>query len=299
VSDEPKDKKKGPPKRPEASDQLAQLERPGVKWKTIAQVGVGFVVLWVVAAMLQPWVGWWGIGGAGVLTLVAAGFGLYIWRLTRKSAAIVDILKGATDAEGRKAALEKLGSAKGAGKDALNALARAQPVAQESPGKAIEILEEVDLKKAPAVVQDDIRANLALMYLLNNRVRDASDLVEDLRLDRQPQAKAKGMYAAVMAETYARTKKADEAKKLLETYDPDEPEYGEVKAMLFRAQVYTFTATKNRGLARKAMEKLLWADPNMVAAFAQKGQHPELTKMAKQLLNKSGAIPKQRRRVMR
>ncbi|MFW5921315.1 MAG: tetratricopeptide repeat protein, partial [Polyangiales bacterium] len=251
------------------------------------------------AAMLQPWIGWWGIGVAGVLTLVAAGFGLYVWRLTRKSASIVDILKEAKDPEGRKAALEKLSAAKGAGKDALNALARAQLVAQERPAEAIEILESVDLKKAPAVVQDDIRANLALMYLLNNRVRDASDLVENLRLDRQPQAKAKGMYAAVMAETYARTKKAGEAKKLLETYDPDDPEYAEVKAMLLRAQVYTYTATKNRGLARKAMEKLLWADPNMVAAFAQKGQRPELTNMAKQLLNKSGAIPKQRQRIMR
>lgn len=296
-------KKKGPPKRPNPADALGQLERPGVKWKTIAQVAGVFVVVWVVAAMLVPWIGYWGLGGAGVLTLVAAGFGLYVWRMTRKSANIVDILKGATDAEGRQQALQQLeeqAKSKKGGKDALNALARAQLMAQEKPSEAIEILESVDLKKAPSVVQDDVRANLAMLYLMNNRVRDARDLVDDVRLDRQPQAKAKAMYAAVSAEAFARTGKPEEAKKLLETYDPADPEYGEVAGMLLRAQVYTYTQTKNRGLARKAMERLASVDPNMVAMFAQKGTHPEISKLAKQLLQKTGAMPKQRvRHVMR
>jgi hypothetical protein len=274
------------------------VERPRIKWKTIASIAAGFVVLWVIAFMVEPWVGYWGAAVAGVLTLVAAGFGIYVWRLTRKSSAIMDILQGATDAEGRKAALQRLEAQSGGGKDAINALARAQLVAQEKPSEAMGILEGIDLKKAPAVVQDDVRANLAMLYLLNNRARDARELADEVRLDRQPQAQAKAMYAAVIAESQARTGQASEAKKLLETYDATDPEYGQAGNMLLRAQVYTFTATKNRGLARKAMERLAMRDPNMLAAFAQKGTHPEISKMARQLLGKTGMLPKQRR-VMR
>jgi hypothetical protein len=161
------------------------------------------------------------------------------------------------------------------------------------------ILEGIDLKKAPAVVQDDVRANLALMYLLHGRVRDARPLADEIRLDRTPQAKSKALYAAVVAETHARSGKPIEARKLIETYDPDDPEYGEVAAMLLRAQCFTYAATKNRGLARKAMEKLLVRDPSMVAALVQKGGHPELQKMARGLLGSSGVLPKPKVKIVR
>jgi hypothetical protein len=67
--------------------------------------------------------------------------------------------------------------------------------------------------------------------------------------------------------------------------------------MLLRAQVYTYTATKKRGRAREAMERLLQVDPNMVAAFVQKGQRPEVARLAKQVLASAGALPKQKMRV--
>lgn len=279
--------------RPDPREALEKMERPQVRWKVIAQIGVAFAVVWVLAGASVPYIGYWGVGVAAVLTAVALGFGIYIWRLTRKSARIVDILKTATDEKGRKAALERLES--GDPKDALNALARAQLVAQDDPNQAVAILEAVDLKKAPAVVQDDVRANLGLLYLMQNKTREARALADELRLDRQPQAKAKAMYAAVMAESFARTGKEDEAKKLLETYSPGDPEYGEVAPLLLRAQVYAYTATKNRGLARKAMESLAAIDPNMLAPFVRKGTNPELFKMAKQLLEASGSLrPKMR-----
>lgn len=283
---------KGKASRPDAAEALQKLERPGVKWKVVGQVAAGIVVLWVVALMTVPWVSWWGVGVMGVVTAAALGFAVYAWLLTRRSAAIVDILKTATDAEGRKKALAELESR---GKDdAMNALARAQLVAQESPGEAMSILEGIDLKKAPAVVQDEVRANLVLMYLVQNRVRDAREIVDDIRLDRQPQAKSKAMYAAVVAEAWARTGKGEDAKNLLETYDVNDPEFVDVRAVLLRAQAYTFVATKNRGLARKAVEQLSRVDPNMVLALAQRAGNPELAKMAKQL------APKQRvKRVMR
>ncbi|MGD8606976.1 MAG: tetratricopeptide repeat protein [Myxococcales bacterium] len=284
------------PKDPEAA--LEQIEQPKMNWKVLGLIGLALAVVWVIAGILQPTIGYVGLIVAGVLTVVAAGFLLWVWRLTRKSADIAAILRGAKDKESRLAALEQLRARQSpGGKDAINAVAQAQLVAQEDPAEAIRILEAIDIHKAPSVVQDDVRANLAMFYLVAGRARDARELANEIRLDRQPQARAKAMYAAVVAESFARTGDPEEARKLLETYDPKDKEYGQVAGMLLRAQVYTYTATKKRGRAREAMEELLEVDPNMVAAFIQKGTRPELARLAKQVLSGAGALPKQKMRV--
>ncbi|MEZ4288572.1 MAG: hypothetical protein R3A47_10610 [Polyangiales bacterium] len=124
--------------RPDPAQALQQLERPKANWKVIAQILVAMAVVWVIAAMMIPYIGYWGLGIAGVLTLVVIGFGVYIYRLTRQSADIVDILRSATDKQGREAAIEQLRARQsGAGKDALSKLAEAQLVAQQSPTEAI------------------------------------------------------------------------------------------------------------------------------------------------------------------
>lgn len=269
---------------------LAQMETPRMKWKVIAQIGGILVGLWVSAAVAIPLVGYWGLGVVGVLTLAAAGFGIYIARMTARSRAIVDIMKGATDEAGRQRAIDALGD--DASKDAMKALARAQLIAQTDPQGAAKALEAIDIKKAPAMVQDDVRAQLALMYLHNNRVRDARMLADEIRLDRRPDARSKGMYAAVMAEAYARTGSPDEARKLVETYDPADAEHAEVKALLLRARVFTYYALKKRGLVREAMEALAMIEPGMVAALVAKGGQPELIKIAKQVLAAGGFAPK-------
>jgi hypothetical protein len=273
---------------------LSEIEQPRVKWKVILQIVLGLGVLWALAFGLVPWMDYWGVGVVGVLTAIVAGFGVYVLRLTRKSRAIVDILKEATDDAGRRAAIEKLGEK---GNDALNAVAKAQLLAQENPAEAMATLEAVDLAKAPAVMQDEIRAQLAMMYLVHGRTRDARALADLIRLDRQPQPKAKAMYAAVMAEAFARTGAKEEARKLVDTYDANDPAYGETAAMLYRAQVYTYTYTKNRGLAQQAIERLLAIDPNMVVALAVKGGNPTIGKLAKETLQRTGSIPKQKVRM--
>ena len=289
-------KKKEKPSRQDAAEALANIERPTMNWKVVGQIVLAFGVLWLLAAMVEPWIGIWGFVVAGVLSLIGVGFGLYVFRLTRKSAAIVDILKTATDAEGRKTALEQL-RAQGGGKDALNALAQAQLAAQDDPQDAVRILEGIDLAKAPGVVQDDVRANLSLMYLVTGRAKDARKLVDEIHMDRQPQAKAKAMYAAVIAEARARTGDPSEGLKLLETYKAEDPAYVEVRPVLLRAQVYTYVGAKKRGLAQKAMEQLFATDPNMVAVFLQKGAHPEVQKLARQVLGRSGMMPKPKMRL--
>jgi protein-S-isoprenylcysteine O-methyltransferase Ste14 len=93
---------------PDLSEALSRQEAPQMKWKAIAQIAGVIAVLWVTAGMLVPYVGYWALGAVGVLTLVAIGFGIYIWRLTTRSRAILDIMKGATDESGRQRAIEAL-----------------------------------------------------------------------------------------------------------------------------------------------------------------------------------------------
>ncbi len=284
----------------EMGDALSKLEKPKTPWKILIQIGIGFAVLWVVAGMLMPYIGYWGIGVAGVLTLIALGFGLYIWRLTRKSSDIMDILKTATDAEGRDAAIAAL-QARG-DDDVMGKLAQAQLVGQEDPKAAMAILEEIDIDKAPKLLQNDVRAQLGLMYLLHNRAKDARKLADDIKLDAQPQPKQKAMYAAVIAESFARTGKAKEAVSLLEDYDPDADgaeDYEEMRPLLYRAQMFASLQMKKRGRARTAMMRLARIDPNQLGAFMQKGTHPQVKRLAREVLEKEGFVPKQKVQMQR
>jgi hypothetical protein len=275
------------PKDP--AEALSKIEVPEIKWTAIAQIAGGLAVLWVTAFIAVPYISYFGVGVVGLLTLAAIGFGIYVWRLTTRQRSILQIMKGATDEEGRKKALDALGEG---GSDAMKALAKAQLLAASDPAEAQKVLEGIDLKKAPMVVQDEVRAQLALMYLRVARVREARALADEMRLDRQPQPKAKAFYAAVMAESFSRTGKADEAKKLLDTYSADDPAFTEVRAMLLRAQVFTYFQLKKRGLATKALQTLAEVEPGMVAAFTLKGTPPEIIQLARQTLQQAGFAPK-------
>jgi hypothetical protein len=276
------------PKDP--AEALAQIETPQIKWTLIAQIGGGLAVLWVTAFMAVPWVSYFGVGVVGLITLAAIGFGIYIWRLTARQRSILNIMKSATDDEGRKRALIELGQ--GGDSDAMKAVAKAQLLAASDPAEAQRVLEGIDVKKAPMVVQDEVRAQLSLLYLRSNKVREARALADDMRLDRQPQPKAKAFYAAIMAESFSRTGNAEEGKKLLDTYLADDPAFTEVRPMLLRAQVFCYFQLKKRGLAKKAMDTLADVEPGMVAAFMQKGTPPEIIAVARQTLSQAGFGPK-------
>lgn len=278
------------PKDP--AEAIAQLETPKIKWSVIAQIGAAFAVLWLTAFMAEQWIGIAGFIVMGVLTLAAIGFGLYLWRMTSRQRAILEIMKSATDEQGRQRAIEELASGGGKGGDAMKAVAQAQLLAASDPNEAQRVLEGIDLKKAPMVVQDEVRAQLALLYLRSNRTRDARGLADEMRLDRQPQPKAKAFYAAIMAESFARTGAAEEAKKLLDTYGDGDPAYAEVRPMLLRAQVFTYFQLKKRGLAKRAMDTLAEVEPGMLAAFTVKGTQPEIIALARQTLSAAGFAPK-------
>lgn len=289
----------------EAGSDAAQPKAPeqGIKWRAVALIVVAFLVLWgtalgVLQSTPDSYFGWVMVAVVGVLTIAAIGFGIYVWRLTSRSKGIQAILAEATDAEGRARALEKLEA--GDSSDAMNALARARLVGEQgNPGEAMKILEGVDIEKAPAPVQDDLRANLGLMYLVQGRAKDARKLADEIRLDRQPNAMSKAMYAAMCAESFARTGSPDEAVKLLETYSPDDAEYGEARAMLWRAEFYTSMARKKRGRAQTALNRLAKIDENQLAPFFGKGARPLYQKMAMKALKAVGKAPKQKMKVQR
>jgi len=139
------------------------------------------------------------------------------------------------------------------------------------------------------MMQDDVRAQLAMLYLRHNRVQDARMLVNDVRLDRRPDAKSKALYAAITAEAFARSGAPEEARKLLETYDAADPAYDDVRVMLLRAQVYACIALKKRGLAKKALDELAAIEPNLLGGFLVKGGgSADLNKLVKQTLAESG-----------
>lgn len=292
-----KPKKMPAPSAPDAAQAMAQAEAPRFKWNVILQIGVAVLIVWALAIGSIPYIDYWGVGVVAVLTCVLAGFGIWIWRFTRRQRGIMDVLRQATDEPGRMAAIAQL-EARGS-KDAMAALARAQLMLRDDPQGAVSVLESIELKKEPGPVQDEVRSNLAFLYLAQNRPKDARPLVDELRLDRQPNAKAKAMYAAVMAETYARTGKPDDAKKLLETYSADDPEYGEVAIVLLRAQVYTYLATKNRGLMRKAMSKMAARDPNQLSPFATKSASPELQQAVRDVLSEAGFATRAKTKIQR
>jgi tetratricopeptide (TPR) repeat protein len=280
-----------PPKKVDLAEAASQLEMPRIKWSIVGAIALGFAVLWVTALMMMSAIGYWGVGAMGVLTLLAIGLGLYVFRMTSKQREILQIMKGAQGVEGRREAIERL--AADGDKDALKAIARAQLLAQEDPNAALLVLESINIEKAPAMVQDEVRSQRAMMYCFMNRVKEARPLVDDIKLERQPDRKVKAKYAATIAETYARTGNPDGAKKLLDEYKADDPAYAnEVGPLLYRAQVYTYSLTKNRGLARKALDALIQMDPNMVAPFVQKNAKPELQKLAMEALGAAGLAPR-------
>lgn len=291
-----KPKKLPPPSAPSA-EAMSQVQTPQIKWNVIAMIGAGVLVAWVTAFLLVPYVDYWGVGVVAVLTIALVGFGLYAWNFTRKQQQLVELLKGATDDAGRKAALEKLAASDKS--DAMNAVARAQLLAREDPKAAIEVLEGIDVEKAPSLSRDEIRAVLAQLYLVTGRVKDARPLADRIQVEGAPVAKARAMYAAVVAETFARTGSPQEAKKILEANRAEDPEIADLAPLLYRAQVFAFFGTKNRGLARGAMMQLAARDPNMLGPFLVKGSTPEMQTMAREVLAEVGFQTKQKMKLQR
>jgi hypothetical protein len=261
--------------------------------KLYIRVGGAVVVGWVLAAGLYSWQHTvWPIYVAAAVTAVVVGAGAWLHRYVQKTQALGSILRGADTADGRKEALEKLKT--GFKKDDAQALiARAQLEMQDDPKVALETLESINLGKVNLPgMSDQVRAMRANLHLSMNEPQKARVLVDQLELGKQQEPKTRAMLATVSAETWARTGAAKKAVDTLDLFDPEDESMGEMRIQMYRARAFAYAANQDMKNAERALKKLADTHPHLLAMFIGKKIHPLLERAAKQLIMRSGAVPR-------
>ncbi len=264
----------------------------GLQKRNLAILGGALVILWITAFASGSKIV---VGIAVVLTLAVAGLLLWVWRWVTKQRAVLDIIKeGAGTKEGRAAAIAKLDAQDAKGTDVVSQLAKAQLVAQDDPDGALEILERIDIAKAPSPIQDEVRAMRAQLYLVKDRPRDARELADQITIANAGEAQQRGMLAAVVAETWARTGKVKEAVDLLATIDPDLADFEKVRVPLLMARVFTAFADGKKDKVKKDLRALMGENINYLGRFANPKAkiHPELQKLAREVLQSNPEVQK-------
>jgi hypothetical protein len=265
-------------------------ERPPVDTKKIA-IRIGLIVagVWIVALFIPTWIP---KAIAGVLTLGVAGAAVWVLRMMKKNEQLGAIMAGADSEEGRKEALEKLQA--GFGKDDAQAIfARGQLELQDDPRKALATFERIDLGKQLAAFASQVRATRAQIHLMLGEVSEARKLADELDLGKQDDAKLRANFATVAAEAWARSGNAKKAIETLDLFNPEDPEYGELRPQMWRARAFAYAATSDTKGVGRALRKLADINPHLLAMFVgQKKIHPLLEREAKQIVMKSGVVPR-------
>jgi hypothetical protein len=268
-------------------------DRPAVDLKKVfVRAGAVVAVVWLIAIAVAHW-STIPVVVAAVVTVLAAGAGVWVVRYVNKSRELGALIRSAGETEeGRKDALKKLetGFKKG---DVQVALARAQLETQEDPRKALATLESIDLAKQMAPVADQVRCTRATIHLQLGDLSEARALVDKMELGKQQEPKTRAMFAAVAAETWGRTGQGKKAIELLEVFNPEDPELSEMRVQMWRARAFACAGVGDLKAAGRALRKLAEMSPQLLGMFvAAKKVHPMLQQEAKQLLMRSGAVPR-------
>jgi hypothetical protein len=265
-------------------------EKPPIDTKQIfLRVGGVVAVMWLIALILVRW-SVIPVVVAGVLTVVAAGAGVWVVRYVNKSRALGSLLRSAETEEGRKDALKKLETDFKKG-DVQATIARAQLEMQEDPRKALATLESVELNKQIAPVADQVRCTRATIHLQLGEVQEARALVDKMELGKQQEAKTRAMFATVAGEAWGRTGQGKKAVELLELFNPEDAEYAEMRVQMWRARAFAYAGVGDMKGASRALKKLVEMSPQLLGMFVgAKKVHPLLQQEAKQLAMRSGAI---------
>lgn len=286
-------------KKKNAADMQAELrdltkatdapQRPIDYRKIFTRVGGILVALWVAALFIPTWIPKAVVGG---ITLIAIGGSFWFIKYVQKTQALGDILRGADTAEGRKGALKQLeeGYKKG---DTQAVLARAQLEMQDDPRKALATLETVKLDKVLTPIADQVRSMRAMIHLTLGETAEARALADQLELGKQQEPKTRAMFAAVASEAWARTGNAKKAVETLELFNPDADDLAEIRVQMWRARAFAYAGVSDMKGCGRALRKLAETSPQLLAMFVgAKKIHPLLEREAKQLLMKSGALPR-------
>jgi hypothetical protein len=268
-------------------------EKPPVDLKKIyLRVGGVLALIWVVALILVRW-SIIPVVVAGVLTALAAGAGVWLARYLKKTRELGALMKGATESEeGRQAALKRLETDYKKG-DVQASIARAQLEMQEDPRKALATLEAVDLSKQLGPVADQVRCTRATIHLQLGEIQEARALVDKMELGKQQDVKTRAMFAAVAGEAWGRSGQGKKGLELLEVFNPDDPELGEMRVQMWRARAFAAAGAGDMKAAGRALRKLAEMNPQLLGMFVgAKKVHPMLQQEAKQILMRSGAVPR-------
>jgi tetratricopeptide (TPR) repeat protein len=260
--------------------------------KTFVRVGLVLGVLWLVALLSLHW-SVVPVIVAGVLTVLGVGASIWVVRYVRKARELGALLKAAAETdEGRREAILKLETEYKKG-DVQATIARAQLEMQEDPRKALATLESIDLAKQMAPVSDQVRAMRAAIHLQMGELQEARQLVDKMELGKQQEPKTRAMFAAVAAEAWGRTGQGKKAVELLEVFNPDEPDLADMRVQMWRARAFACAGAGDLKAASRALKKLADISPQLLGMFLTgKKVHPMLQQEAKQLLLRSGAVPR-------
>jgi hypothetical protein len=260
--------------------------------KAFVRVAAIVVVVWIIAIALAHW-SIVPVVVAGVLTAVAAGASVWVVRYVNRSRALGTLLRSAGDTEeGRKEALRKIETDFKKG-DVQAAIARAQLEMQDDPRKALGTLESIDLARQMSPVADQVRCTRATIHLQLGEVQEARALVDKMELGKQQEPKTRAMFAAVAAETWGRTGQAKKAIELLDVFNPEDPDLSEMRIQMWRARAFAYAGIGDMKGVGRALRKLAEISPQLLGMFVSaKRVHPMLQQEAKQLLMRSGAVPR-------
>jgi hypothetical protein len=268
-------------------------DRPPVDMKrAFLRVGGILVVVWVAAAFCLRW-SKIPLIVAGVLTVLGAVAAVWVIRYVNKSRELGSLLRSASETEeGRREALKRLESEFKPG-DVQATIARAQLEMQDDPRKALASLESIDLSRQLAPVADQVRCMRASTHLQLGDLSEARTLVDQMDLGKQQEMKTRAMFAAVAAEAWARTGQGKKAVELLELYNPEDPDYAEMRIQMWRSRAFASAGAGDMKAATRALKKLAEINPQILGMFvAGKKVHPMLVQEAKQMLLRSGAVPR-------
>jgi hypothetical protein len=267
-------------------------EKPPVdRRKLFLRVGGVVAAAWVLALAFLRWT-IIPVFVAGALTLIAIGAGIWVVRYLNKSRELGAILRSAETEEGRKEALKKLETDFKKG-DVQALIARAQLEMQEDPRKALTTLESIELDRQIAPVADQVRCTRATIHLQLGELQEARALVEKMEIGKQQEPKTRAMFAAVAGEAWGRTGQAKKAVELLELFNPDDPDYAEMRVQMWRARAFASAGVGDMKAAGRALKKLVEMSPQLLGMFVgARKVHPMLQQEAKQILMRSGAVPR-------
>jgi hypothetical protein len=268
-------------------------EKPPVDMKKIiVRVGGMIALVWVIAGIAAHWT-IIPLFVAGALTIAAVGAGVWLTRYVNKSRDMAALLRSASQTEeGRQDALKKLETDYKKG-DVQASIARAQLEMQDDPRKALATLESVDLGKQMVPVADQVRCTRATIHLQLGEVPEARALVEKMEIGKQQDAKTRAMFAAVAGETWGRSGQGKKGVEVLELYNPEDPEFAEMRIQMLRARAFAYAGAGDMKGASRALRKLIEVNPQLLGMFiGAKKIHPMLQQEAKQLLMRSGAVPR-------